>query len=555
MQRHVEDLTRTHFDLVVIGGGINGAATAREAALRGLTVALVEGHDFASATSSRSSKLIHGGLRYLERLDFKLVGEARRERTLLLKLAPHLVRQLPFFLPIYSGDPYNPTKVRLGLTIYDWLGNQGPGDRHRFYTAEQCLEQVPVLRAEGLRAGAVYFDSETDDARLSLENVLDATANGAAAANYVQIESFDVVKPDGRGPQIRTAQGFDRISGRRLQITGDFWVNATGPWVDSIRAMLPGYDGSKTVRLTKGTHVLIPQVCGQYALFAAILPGNRIFVMAPWHGYSLLGTTDDDYVGDPAGVQPSLEEMQYLLNAINRVLSKPFTMKDVVGSFAGLRALAIQAGRSPSENTREYRFHTDAWAENLITVCGGKLTTARALGEKLVDVVVKRTGKRTSPGVGRHPSRQKPLPGGRIDQWSAFFAQSTAEAVREFGIAPDIAGRIINTYGSRWRRVLEPVREEPWLAERLPGEPALLAAEADFALREEMATSVEDFLLRRSGLNWMSCRLRDAAPAVAGVFARRLDWNSEMREASIRGFEKALGVPAVQPAAGHTVGH
>lgn len=554
MQRHVEDLSRTHFDLAVIGGGINGAATAREAALRGLTVALIDAHDFASATSSRSSKLIHGGLRYLEQLDFKLVGEARRERTLLLKLAPHLVRPLPFFLPIYQGDPYTPSKIRLGLSIYDWLGNQGPGDRHRFYTPQQCLEQVPALQAGGLRAGAVYFDSETDDARLSLENVLDAAAHGAVAANYVQIESFTGARPNGRGSRIRTAQAVDSFSGRRLEITADFWINATGPWVDSIRAMLPGYDGSKTVRLTKGAHIMIPQISNHYALFAAILPGNRIFVMAPWHGYSLLGTTDDDYEGDPGTVQPTREEMQYLLNAVNRVVRQPFAMKDVVGSFAGLRALAIQPGRSPSENTREYRFHTDGWAENMITVCGGKLTTARALGEKLVEVVLKQTGKRTLPGVSRYPTRHAPLPGGRIDLWANYLAQSTAEAVRAFGIEPEIAGRIVNTYGSRWRRVLEPVREDPSLAERLPGEPSLLAAEAEFSLREEMAMNVEDFLLRRSGLSWMSCLLREAAPAVAEVFARCLGWSSERREAAIRGFEQALGAPASQPAAGQAVG-
>ncbi len=179
MKRDIEGLSKTAFDLGVIGGGVNGAATARDAALRGLKVALVEARDFASGTSSRSSKLIHGGLRYLEQLDFKLVHEARRERRLLLKLAPHLAWPVPFLLPIYKGDPYSPLKIRVGLSIYDLLGNLGRGDRHRMLSAQEALRAIPALRREGLRAAALYHDSETDDARLTLEYVLDAAEHGA----------------------------------------------------------------------------------------------------------------------------------------------------------------------------------------------------------------------------------------------------------------------------------------------------------------------------------------------------------------------------------------
>ncbi|MBZ5566001.1 MAG: glycerol-3-phosphate dehydrogenase/oxidase, partial [Acidobacteriia bacterium] len=320
MQRDLEALAKQTFDLVVIGGGINGAAIAREAALRGLKVALVEARDFASGTSSRSSKLIHGGLRYLEQFDFQLVRESRTERRLLLRAAPHLARPLPFALPIYRGDPYSPLKVRLGLTLYDLLGNLGRADRHRMLSASEALRLLPLLRSEGLRGAAIYHDSETDDARLTLENILDAAEHGAVVANYAEIRALAL---QGGGRTVISAEAEDRLTGQHYEISARLWVNATGPWVDHLRALLPGYDGSKTVRLTKGTHLILPKLAPHHAVFAAIREDDRIFVLAPWYEQSLLGTTDTDFDGDPATVQPSSADVEYLLRAVNRVLREP----------------------------------------------------------------------------------------------------------------------------------------------------------------------------------------------------------------------------------------
>ncbi|HEV2234751.1 MAG TPA: glycerol-3-phosphate dehydrogenase [Terriglobia bacterium] len=543
MTRDFEALSKTKFDLAVIGGGINGAATARDAALRGLKVVLIEARDFASGTSSRSSKLIHGGLRYLEQLEFKLVHEARRERRLLLKLAPHLARPVPFLLPIYKGDPYSPLRIRLGLTVYDLLGNLGRKDRHRMLTPAEAQQRIPSLRPDGLRAGAVYFDSETDDARLTLENAIDAADHGAVVLNYTEIRALSVsAGSTGHPQQVVTAEAEDRWSGRKHEITARFWVNAAGPWVDNIRALLPGYDGTRTVRLTKGTHIILPPVAGPFAVFAAILPGSRIFVMVPWHGHALLGTTDTDFEGDPATVRPDRADIEYLLNALNRVLRHPLTLSDVVGSFAGLRALAIQPGCSPSENTREYRFHRDAGAGNFISVCGGKLTTARALGEKLVDAIVGQismSGSGPKAGARKHPTREIPLAGGHTGVFNIFVEFAAWEAVRKFEIPFPIAERIVKTYGSRWPLVLESILDDKSRAQPLPGSPTLLAAEVDFAIRHEMATNVEDFLLRRSGLNWLaSSMLRDAAPAVAGIFAARFGWTAERTQTEIESFTR-----------------
>jgi glycerol-3-phosphate dehydrogenase len=541
MQRDLDALASGTFDLVVIGGGIQGAATAREAALRGWKVALVEARDFASGTSGRSSKLIHGGLRYLEQFDFKLVHESRTERRLLLRLAPHLARPLPFVLPIYAGDPYFPLKIRLGLTIYDLLGNLGRDDRHRMLNPDEALRMIPALRAEGLRAAAIYHDSQTDDARLTIENVLGAAEQGAVVANYTEIRGL-AGSARGRAWEVVSAEAEDRLTGRRYEISARFWVNATGPWVDHVRALLFRFDGSKTTRLTKGAHLILPPVSLRYAIFAAIIPGERVFLMMPWYGQALLGTTDTDFEGDPGGVRPDRSDVDYLLQAVNRVLDPPLKAHDVLGGFAGLRALALEPGQSPSENTREYRFHEEAGTANFISICGGKLTTARALGERLVDLIASRLGGRSARAL---TSRTVPLPGGQTGPFEAFVRTATEQGVREFRLPPAVAERLARTYGSRWRRVLEPMREAKHLAELLPGTPTLLAAEVDFAIREEMALTVEDFLVRRSGLNWLAaCSLGEAAPAVAQVFARHFDWGPERHRAALEALAHLTSFPA-----------
>jgi glycerol-3-phosphate dehydrogenase len=516
MKRDPEALSRKHFDLAVIGGGIHGAATAREAALRGLKVALVEGGDFASGTSSRSSKLIHGGLRYLEQYDFRLVREARRERRLLQTLAPHLARPVPFLLPVFRGDPYSPLKIRVGLTIYDLLGNLGPADRHRMLTAQGALAAMPALKADGLRGGAVYHDSQTDDARLTIENVIDAADHGAVAVNYAEVRAFNL-----RSDRVLTAEVEDRRSGNRYELASRYWVNAAGPWVDRVRSLLPGYDGSRTVRLTKGTHLLIPPVTGAYALLAAVAFSDRIFLVVPWHDSALLGTTDTDYAGDPAAVAPSQQDTEYLLAAANGVLSPPLRLEDVRGAWAGVRALALppagSKGGSPSAATREYRFHSDPWALNLISVCGGKLTTARALAEKLATLVISRLGTPASD-LRSLSSRTRALPGGGTGPFDLYLQAAAADARREFGMAPFAATRVVRTYGSRWREVLGPARDDTGLAQPVPGRPQLLIAEVLFSVREEMALTAEDFLMRRSGLNWTALTVPEARAAIEPFF-------------------------------------
>jgi glycerol-3-phosphate dehydrogenase len=517
MKRDLEALARQRYDLVVIGGGINGAATARDAAFAGLKVALVEAGDFSSGTSSRSSKLIHGGLRYLEQLDFKLVREARQERRRLQKLAPHLARPLTFLLPIYRDNPFSPAKIRLGLNVYDLLGNLGAGDRHRMLDASQALEMMPALRRDGLRAAALYHDSGTDDSRLTIETVLDAADHGAAVANYAGVRA--IASTEGR---VTALEVEDAVSGRRYQVASRFFVNAAGPWVDRVRALVEDFDGSQTVRLTKGTHVVVPPVTGDLALLAAVPGEDRIFVMWPWHRGAMLGTTDTDFEGDPASVAPEQADVDYLLRAANSVFAEPLTAADARCPWAGLRALVLDGtGKDPSAVTREHRLHEDPWARNMISICGGKLTTARALGEDLARQVAARLGV-TPEGS----SRRAPFPGGHTGPFESFVRESIEQAQRQFQVAPQVAERIVRTYGSRWRAVLDLILARPELAEPLagsdlPGDPyaegPLLAAEAAFAADQEMAVKPDDFLLRRSGLSWTGTLLRGASDAVERV--------------------------------------
>jgi glycerol-3-phosphate dehydrogenase len=528
MKRDLNALGREQFDLVVIGGGINGAATARDAALGGLKVALIEARDFASGTSSRSTKLIHGGLRYLEQFEFALVREARQERRLLLELAPHLARPLPFLLPIYKDDPFSPLKVRLGLAIYDLLGNLGRADRHRMLKAAEALALMPALRREGLRGAALYHDSATDDARLTLENVIDAADHGAVVVNYTEVRAVAA-----QGGRLTAVEVEDALSGRRAEVSGRLFVNATGPWVDRLRALVPGFDGTRTVRLTKGVHVQTPPVTGATGLLAAIPGEERVFLMWPWQGGALLGTTDTDYEGDPAAVEAEAADTEYLLHAANRVFAEPLRAADLRCPFAGLRALVLEGAdaQNPSAVTREYRFHEDRWATNLVSICGGKLTTARALGEKLARLVAQRLGTKLRGAS----SRSTPFPGGRTGPFEAFASAAVDDAGREFNLEPAVAERIVRTYGSRWRAVLEPMHGSAELGERLAvtgggGEAPLLAAEAAFAIENEMAMTADDFLLRRSGLSWTGSLEGEARPAIERMLAARADGARETRQ-------------------------
>jgi glycerol-3-phosphate dehydrogenase len=377
VRRDLSLLRSRRFDVLIIGGGINGAGAARDAAMRGLRVALVEQADFGSGTSSRSSKLVHGGIRYLEQGNFKLVLEASRERRILLRIAPHLVRPLPFILPVYRGDRRDLRTIRLGMWLYDAL-SLFRNKQHRMLSRQQTLALEPSLRPDGLLGAALYHDAQMDDARICLANVISAVERGAVAANYVR-----VVRLLREGGRLAGAKVRDERTGDAFEVRAGRVVNTAGPWLDAVRAL--DRPAPAKVRLSRGTHIIVPALTNRHAVTIQS-SDNRVIFIIPWHGHSLVGTTDTDYSGNPEDVRPEAGDITFLLSAVRRIIpGHTLTPADVVASFAGLRALVRNGTARSSAVSREERIEESP--SGLISIAGGKFTTYRLTAKRLIDRV------------------------------------------------------------------------------------------------------------------------------------------------------------------------
>jgi glycerol-3-phosphate dehydrogenase len=398
-----------HFDLLVIGGGINGAGIARDAALRGLSVALVERDDFASGTSNRSSQLVHGGVRYLEYGFFHLVFESSRERRILLETAPQLVRPLEFTWPVYRGARIPRWKLDAGLWLYDLLALFRNVARHRSLSAAQVLAAEPRLRREGLRGGATYFDAATNDARLTIANVVSASAAGAAVINHAEVTSLTF--QDGR---VSGASARDRFTQEVFEVRARAVVNATGPWTDAIsRLESPG--APPAVLGTKGVHVTVPaeRIGNRAAITMLAHADQRVMFVLPGGTHSIIGTTDTPTRANPDQVRATRGDVQYLLDGANEYFPDArLTADDVVCAWAGIRPL-IAKGQSgdPASASREHAI--TAGPRGVIAVTGGKLTTYRSMSAEVVDHVQvslgrprtpSRTGRRQLPGSAERPA-------------------------------------------------------------------------------------------------------------------------------------------------------
>ena len=382
MTRDLLTLSNQYFDVLVIGGGIFGAGVARDAALRGLRVALIEKADFASGTSSHSSKLIHGGFRYLEQRDFKLVSEACRERRILQQIAPHLVRPLPFLFPVYDGGSISLTKLRLGMSLYDWLARYRNVARHKTLSAQRTLAGEPSLASQGLRGAVSFYDCQEDDARFCIDHILHATQLGALCLNYCTLTGF--VTREGR---VVAARVRDEVGACMLEISARVFVNATGPWVERVNALTPFDAGAARLSPTKGVHVLVPRLTQQHAIAFQARGDGRILFVIPWGDYSLIGTTDTDYDGDPAEVRADHADIDYLLTEARALFPEAaLAESDVITTMAGVRPLLASDIPSPSARSREHRVVQTG--RNLLAIVGGKYTTYRVIAQQTVDAVL-----------------------------------------------------------------------------------------------------------------------------------------------------------------------
>ncbi|MBT5119224.1 MAG: FAD-dependent oxidoreductase, partial [Planctomycetes bacterium] len=389
MQRNYSGLRSGPFDLLIIGGGIYGAWAAYDAALRGLKVAIVDQGDWACGTSQSSSKLVHGGLRYLEHFDFGLVRKAIAERRKLSRLGPHRIRPLRFIIPNYKGDRVSPFKFRLGLMIYDWFaGRAQPGARHRQISSKETIQRWPFLRRKGLRAAFSYCDCETDDARLVLELISGALSAGAVAVNYARVEHLIRETQSGQS-RVTGAKVVDSFGDEQaIDIHAKIVFAPVGPWVDTLRKPT---SKSECVRLIQGTHLVMPALPCQQA-FLLTADDGRIFFLIPWYGRTLLGTTEIDHHGHPRKARVSENEIEYLIQNANASFHNlSWNKEDVISSFVGLRTLPNQTG-SASAVSREWELTEPE--PGLLLPIGGKLTSARVDAAEVVDLVVQRLGRK-----------------------------------------------------------------------------------------------------------------------------------------------------------------
>jgi glycerol-3-phosphate dehydrogenase len=506
------------FDVVIIGGGMAGAGVARDLALRGLSVALAEKADFAYGTTSRSSKLIHGGLRYLELGDLGLVRESLRERETLARLAPQLIRPLPFLVPIYGDSSRSLIAVRIGLKLYHFLTPGAKRERYRVLRPIDALSLEQAIRADGLRGVGYYFDDLlVSPERLCLENVLSACRHGARAFNYAEVES---VLRDARGA-VGGVRVRDLLTDRLVDLRAPIVVNAAGPWVDRVRELARIEErGKRLVRTTKGIHCLLPRIT-ERGVYHATSDGRMIFVI-PWRDFSLVGTTDTDFDGDLDRVYATREEVAYLLQEVRRALPDPrVAIEHVAYTYAGVRPLTWAEGKHASRVSRQHTVVSEAGGR-FLSISGTKLTCFRSLAAEVGDRVV-RLLKR-----GKAPRTDRVMLDGTDEEVGRVEARTWLDVSAEMGatgLDRDTLETLVSTYGRAYPRVLEVAGKVPGGTERLCPENREIVAQLHVAVQDELAVSLQDVLLRRTGsmgelLGWTPRRVAAEIDAYRAHVAR-----------------------------------
>ena len=517
MVRDFSRLNDQTFDVLVCGGGIYGAWTAYDAALRGLKVALVDQGDWANATSSASSKLVHGGLRYLEHFDFKLVRKTLAERQMLLAAAPHRVWPLRFGVPVYRGGRLGSFRLAVVLTVYDGLsGSIGDEQGFRRYDGDAFAERFPFLRSAGLKAGFTYLDAQTDDARLVLELVAGAASAGAVCLNYCKVNDFIA-----QNSRLAAALVTDQLSGASVTVRAKQFVNTTGQWAGRLLS------GKRHYRLSKGVHLVLPNSLDKEALLLTAKTDGRVFFMIPWYGRTLVGTTDTDYDGDLDKVKVEDKDIEYLLNEVNGVArNRKWTPEDIIGSFAGLRVMKQSERSSPSAVSRDWEVRV---ADNgLLTSIGGKLTSARSDAGQIVDRLCAQLNRQT-PCM----TFGKPLPwspGADFPGWS----DAMTRRAMALGIDRESAQWLLFRQGKRVPDIYTLCEEHPESAARIVPEAPFIVADLLFCARTEMVVHLEDLLRRRLPLLILAKLKGDDLRRIAKIVAPVLGWDEEKIEAECR---------------------
>ena len=536
-QSALRRLEESHFDVIVVGGGITGVGCALDAASRGLRTALVERHDFASGTSSKSSKLVHGGLRYLQQGDIRLVYEALAERQILRRNAPHLVKVLPFLIPIFSKNGVVSRKLAramgTAMWMYDFTGGLRIGKVHKRLSREKSLEYFPTLPPENLVSSYLYYDARADDARLCVAVARTAALQfGAVVVNDAAVTS---VRKNDNGKVC----GVDVVAdGRTINVTADSIINAAGVWADDVRSFdEPGRP--RTIRPAKGIHITLPwhKIRNEIAAVIAVPGDKRSVFVVPWGDFSFVGTTDTDYQGSVDDPQCTPEDIEYLLRAINGSVTTEITEADIVGTWAGLRPLVADpeaSGRTADLSRRHSVNRSDA---GVVTVTGGKLTTYREMAADAVDEIVEHVLDRKALSNLHRRSRTKRLELHGADGYDQLVSQAATASP----LGADVVNHLADRYGSDTGVILALAESDPDLAAPLvPGLP-YLRAEAIFAVRHEMARTIDDILSRRTRARLLA---RDdsatAAPSVAALIGPELGWDDAEQRRRVDEYVKQI---------------
>ncbi len=515
---NLQELTSSVLDVLVVGGGIVGCGIARDAALRGLRVGLIEREDFGAGTTSRSTRLIHGGLRYLELLDFGLVRQDMREREILIRIAPHLVRPLPFLVPMYGWSAWQRDRLRAGMVLYDILSYDKSLPRHTFLSRNETLAAEPQMNPRGLQGAARYYDAQVElPERLALANAIDAAEHGGLIRNYTDVVQF--LREDGR---VVGVEARDIATDRRVNIRATIVVNATGPWLDRSLVDVAG-EKAPLLRTTKGVHLVMPKASTN-AILSMTASDGRVFFVVPWLGYSLVGTTDTDYNEDPAKAHAEAADVTYLRHEAGRVFPS-LANAPVYYGMAGVRALVRKEGVSEGAVSRKHAIRDHGrlgGPEGLISVLGGKITAYRGIAEEATDLVMER--------LGRHSARHtafSPLPGG--DGSPEEVTKSLRPRAQSMGLTDAQIDHLIELYGSRAREVLVLAERRPQLATPFCEHSPTLKAAACYAALNEGAETLADVLLRRAPVGLASCMALDCVDVAADIVGQTLRWDEDRR--------------------------
>jgi glycerol-3-phosphate dehydrogenase len=534
----LDPVTDRVFDLLVVGGGINGAGIARDAAMRGLSVCLLDKNDWGWATSAKSSMLAHGGLRYLEQFELGLVHEALQDREHMFRQAPHLVRPLRFLYPVYPHVA-NRRTVRVGMWLYDLLSHGKSVKGRDWHDVGEVLRLAPGLTPRGLKGAASYTDGQISSVpRLVAELIGDAKAHGATCLNHAHVESLIIEDEAGPDGQIgRYARGADvTCDGERGQVRARAVINAAGTWVDDVLGPLSLGRPAK-VRKTKGIHVVVPRFI-DIALIIRASDGRTFFIL-PWHEHCLIGTTDTDYEGDAGGAAADAADVAYLLESA-RAYFPDAPLDEIRYTYAGVRALVNQEGLTESNVTRRHILYDHAKKDGigaLWSLQGGKITTYRALAEEAVDRIATALGRQDLARL--HPTRTGTLPGGPLVPWEKFRPEAIA-AARDAGLDPRAAAHVVDTYGARWRHVIASDVPGHRGIERIDDALPDVWGEVGYAVREEDARTLADVMLRRTMIGLAEGGRMAVARGVAAEMAKLLGWPAAHTKEQIQDYARAV---------------